>query len=148
MSAFRGAVTTIVASATQSASGNSGALNLPALLGGGADGVQFILNVTASSSPTTLDVYLQHSPNQGTTWYDFAHFVQVGAVSTAIQSLSWARRSQALVTANTGVITTGDAALAAGIVINGPIVDNYFRAKWVIVGTSYTFSLVAIQDRD
>ena len=148
MSAFRGAVTTIVASATQSASGTSGVLNLPLLLGGGADGVQFILNVTASSAPTTLDVYLQHSPNQGSTWYDFAHFTQVGAVSTAIQSLSWARRSQALITANTGVVTTGDAALAAGVVINGPIVDNYSRAKWVIAGTSYTFSLIAIQDRD
>ena len=64
------------------------------------------------------------------------------------RSLSWAHRSQALITANTGVVTAGDAALAAGVVINAPIADNFFRAKWVIVGTSYTFSLVAIQDRD
>jgi hypothetical protein len=148
MSAVRGNVTTIVASAAQSASGNSGVLNLPSLLGGAADGIQFILNVTASSAPTTLDVYLQHSPNAGANWYDFGHFAQVGAVSSNTQALSWTRRMMALVSANTGVVATGDAALAAGVVINGPIVDSYFRAKWVIAGTSYTFSLVAVQDRD
>src|SRR5215471_169463 len=145
---YRGYVQTLVASAVQSASGNSGAINLGSITGGAPDAASFILNVTASSAPTTLDVYLQQSPNQGTTWYDFAHFAQVGAVSTSIQALTWGRRTTPNITATQAVVTTGDAALAAGVVINGPIVDNFFRAKWVIVGTSYTFSLTAICDQD
>jgi len=142
---FRGSVSTISASSVKSASGNSGTVSLAA---GPTDACLFILNVTASSAPTTLDVYLQQSPNQGTTWYDFAHFAQVGAVSTSIQALTWGRRTTPNITATQAVVTTGDAALAAGVVINGPIVDNFFRAKWVIVGTSYTFSLTAICDQD
>jgi hypothetical protein len=30
-------------------------------------------------SGSTLDVYLQHSPDGGTTWYDYAHFSQLAA---------------------------------------------------------------------
>ena len=143
-SVFRGQVITFSASSAKAASGNSGNIVLTRSM----DSAQFILNVTASSSPTTLDVYLQHSPNAGTTWYDFGHFTQVGAVSTSIQSLTWARRSAVNITAKQAVVVTGDAALGAAIVIDGPIVDNYVRAKWVISGTSYTFSLIAIVDSD
>lgn len=147
MPSYRGAAQTLVASATKSASGNSGLINLGALGGGGVDGAQFLLNVTASSSPTTLDVYLQHSPDSGTTFYDFGHFTQVGAVATSIQSLLWTRRDNDG-TGGTGVIVTGDAALAAAKVLAGPICDAFFRVKWVLAGTSYTFSLIAILDKD
>lgn len=147
MPSIRGNIVTISASSVKSSSSTSGTLNLGSLCGGGVDAAQFILNVTASSSPTTLDVYLQHSPDAGTTWYDFGHFTQVGAVSTSIQALLWTRRDNDG-TGGTGVIVTGDAALAAAKVLNGPIADNYFRAKWVVAGTSYTFSLIAILDRD
>ena len=141
----RGALLTISASSAKTTSGNSGVIQFPE---GAPDSCQFILNLTASSSPTTLDIYLQHSPNTGTTWYDFAHFAQVGAVSTNIQALTWSRRTGPTISATQAVVVTGDAALAAGVVINGPIVDNYFRAKWVIVGTSYTFSLIGVYDKD
>ena len=145
---YRGYVQTLVASAVQSASGNSGAINLGSITGAAPDAASFILNVTASSAPTTLDVYLQFSTNQGTTWTDFAHYTQVGAVSTNIQLIQWARRSQALNAANTADTVTGDAVLAAGVVLNTPIIDNYFRVRWVIAGTSYTFSVIGILDRD
>jgi hypothetical protein len=79
---------------------------------GSPDAANFILNVSASSSPTTLDVYLQTSTDSGTTWYDFGHFTQVGAVSTSIQALQWSRRANDATNA-TAVIVTGDAALAA-----------------------------------
>jgi hypothetical protein len=141
----RGGTLTITASSAKTTSGNSGVVQFPE---GAPDAVQFILNVTASSTPTTLDIYLQHSPNAGTTWYDFAHFAQVGAVSTSIQALTWSRRTGPTIAATQAVVVTGDAALAAGVVINGPIVDNYFRAKWVVAGTSYTFSLTGIYDKD
>jgi hypothetical protein len=139
-------VSVLAASAVRSASsGTSGILNLG--LGMGApDAATFFLKVTASSSPTTLDVYLQTSTDAGTTWYDFGHFTQVGAVSTSIQALQWSRRANSATNA-TAVIVTGDAALAAATVINGPIVDSAFRVKWAISGTSYTFSVVAILDK-
>lgn len=111
------------------------------------DSAVFYLVVTASSSPTTLDMYLQHSLDAGSTWTDFAHFTQVGAVSTSYQALQWTRK-QTDGTGGTNVIVTGDAALAATKVINGPIASNYLRAKWVIAGTSYTFSLKVVMDRD
>lgn len=135
MSAIRGKVVTVSASSVKSASGNSGIIQLPR-----ADSAVFLLNVTGSSSPTTLDIYLQHSPDGGTTFFDFGHFTQVGAVSTSIQALTWSRRTTPTISATQAVVVTGDAALAAGVVINGPIVDGQFRAKWVIAGTSYTFS--------
>jgi hypothetical protein len=144
-SVIRGGTLTISASSVKSASGNSGVVQFP---DGAIDACQFLLNVTASNTPTTLDVYLQHSIDGGTTWYDFAHFAQVGAVSTAKQALTWSRRTTPNITASQAVVATGDAALAAGVVINGPVVDNQFRAKWVIVGTSYTFSLTGIFDKD
>jgi hypothetical protein len=62
-------------------------------------------------------------------------------------SVLWTRRDNDG-TAGTGVIVTGDAALAAAKVLNGPIATSLFRAKWVIAGTSYTFSLIACLDRD
>ena len=146
MSSLRGGLFTLSASSTKSASGNTGVLNLGGLAP--IDAAQFILNVTNSSAPTTLDVYLQWSSDAGTTWWDFAHFAQVGAVSTNKQALTWSRRTAPNITPNQAVVATGDAALAAGVVINGPIVDDYIRAKWVIAGTSYTFSLLGVYDRD
>ncbi len=145
MPIVRGAVQTLVASAAQTTTGNSGAINLGSGIGGSPDAATFILNVTASSSPTTLDIYLQ--TQVGLTWYDFAHFTQVGAVATSIQVAQWTRRAMDA-TQGTPVIVTGTAALAAAKVINGPIVDSLFRVAWVISGTSYTFSVVAILDRD
>lgn len=143
MANLRGQLVTISASSAKTTSGNSGVIKSFR-----ADAAQFILNVTASSTPTTLDIYLQHSTDGGTTWFDFAHFAQVGAVATNIQALTWSRRTTPNITATQAVVATGDAALAAGVVINGPIFDNVFRAKWVIVGTSYTFSLIACTDAD
>lgn len=143
MSQVRGQVVTISASSVKSASGTSAT---PTSFR--ADSAVFFLNVTASSSPTTLDVYLQSSIDGGTTWRDFGHFTQVGAVSTSIQALTWTRRSNANITASQAVVVTGDAALGASIVIDGPIVDAQVRAKWVIAGTSYTFSIIAIVDSD
>jgi hypothetical protein len=146
MAVYRGLVQTLVASAARTTSGNSGVLNLGGP-GGVPDAGTFILNVTASSVPTTLDVYLQHSPDAGVTFYDFGHFAQVLAVSTNIQALIWSRRSTDG-TQGVNVIANGDAALAPSKVIAAPIRDAQFRVKWVIVGTSYTFQVLAILDRD
>lgn len=96
--------------------------------------------VTASAVPTSLNLYVQHSLDGGTTWDDFISFLQVGAVGTARQIAQWNRDAVSA----SAVHAASDAALTAGTVINGPVGDDW-RLKWVIVGTSYTFSVVARQ---
>ncbi|HWY69563.1 MAG TPA: hypothetical protein VNX88_12915 [Terriglobales bacterium] len=148
MANIRGNVQTLLASAARTTSGTSAVLNLPNLMGGGVDGAQFLLNVSAISAGTTLDVFLQHSPDAGTTFYDFGHFAQVtSTTASGVQAMLWTRRDNDG-TGGTAVIATGDAALAASKVLNGPIADNYFRVKWTLAGTSYTFALTGVLDRD
>ena len=89
----------------------------------------------------------QNSVDGRTTWYDFAHFTQVGAVATSIQAAQWSRLVTDAPNA-TGVLVTGDAALAAAKVVNVPIVDSQVKVKWEIAGNSYTFALLAILDRN
>jgi len=147
MPAYRGLFQQVLPAVLRTTSNQGGIINL-GTPGGPPSGGTFALVVSASNTPTSLDVYIQTSPNQGTTWYDFIHFAQVGAVSSYFHSVQWSRKGQALNTTGTGVTVTGDAALAQGVVLNTPIVDNYVRVKWVMVGTSYTFQIVAALDRD
>lgn len=143
MPILRGVKQVLVASGLRSASGDSGRLSFTY---GSPGSATFSLVVTASSSPTTLDLYLQTSLD-GSTWIDFGHFSQIGAVATAASSLQWAR-SQKDATQATQSLATGDGVLAAGKAVNGPIIDNWIRVKWVIVGTSYTFAVSVIWDQD
>ena len=106
------------------------------------------LNVTASSAPTSLNVYFQHSVDGGTTWDDFISFTQV-TTGVSRQIAQWSRQTVSLgggtfggETGSALVHTAGDGVLTAGSVLNGPIGDNQ-RIKYVIVGTSYTFSIQA-----
>jgi hypothetical protein len=106
------------------------------------------LNVSAITTGTTLDVYIQEElPVSGATdkrgdvptgtsvWNDFLHFTQV-TTSTG----TWV----ASVVGGSNVASAlKDAALAAGTVISGPIGTNW-RVKYVAVGTSYTFAVTAI----
>lgn len=99
----------------------------------------FLLTVgTVSGTAPKLDVYLQSSPDDGTTWYDFAHFAQVTA--TATRQAKWVRD----VTPSTPEEATQTAALAAGTVRQGPVLA-WWRGRAVLAGTnpSFTFSLKA-----
>lgn len=106
----------------------------------------FLLNVTAAATEVgdTLDVYLQHSVDGGTTWNDFVHFTQVlGNGGAKKFEAVW----NALMAPETELAAPGDAALAAGVK-QGPIGDK-IRAKWVVVeananaNASFTFSVHA-----
>lgn len=101
------------------------------------------LALTGSSSPTTLDVYFQHSVDGGTNWDDFMN-LHLGAVASGVLFGQWQRRM--IMTAGTSPDDTGavhakaDGALTANTALWGPVGDDW-RLKTVIVGTSYTFSL-------
>lgn len=103
---------------------------------------KLLLDVTAAGTLVgdTLDVYVQTSPDGGTTWDDFVHFTQVlGNGGAKKFTAAWSRD----IAPTTPMGPLNDAALAAGV-NQGPV-SRSARVKWVIVnggGThSFTFSL-------
>ena len=104
---------------------------------------EFLLNVTAAGSVAgdTLDVYIQASADNGTTWDDFVHFTQVLGNGGAKKFLA---RWQGMIAPTTALAAPQDVAMAAGVA-QGPH-GNRWRTKWVIVnggGThSFTFSVL------
>ncbi len=65
----------------------------------------------------TLDVYIQWSPDNGTTWFDYAHFAQLASGASALQACC----SSSFGTTVPVVIGGGTApALAAGACVGGP----------------------------
>lgn len=121
---------TLVSSAARTANGNSGVLPstlLPDV--SDIDSATFFLDVLAAASAAadTLDVYIQSSPDDGTTWDDFVHFTQVLGNGGAKQFLArWLRN----VTPEREQAAPQDAAMAAGV-IQGPV-DPTWRVKWVV----------------
>lgn len=107
--------------------------------------VVFYLSVTvaATDAGDTLDVYIQHSPDGGTTYDDFVHFTQVLGNGGAKKLVAtWFRD----VTPTSALKPVADASLAAGVQ-QGPVAPTW-RVKWVVVdagsvNVSFTFSLVA-----
>ncbi len=108
----------------------------------------FFLSVTAAATEAgdTLDVYLQHSPDGGTTWDDFGHFTQVLGNGGAKKFLGrWTRPITPTTPASTA---PRDGALTAGTFEQGPI-STLWRVRWVIVDVvtngnqSFTFGVTA-----
>lgn len=139
------AAQTLVASAARTASGNSGAITPFANKFNSVQAVVFLLIVSAAATDAgdLLDVYIQHSPDDGTTWDDFAHFTQVLGNGGAKKFIATWNRD---VTPESELKAPADAALAAGV-LQGPVSPTW-RVKWVVVdaGTvnvSFTFSILA-----
>ncbi len=85
----------------------------------------------------TLDIYLQTSPDAGTTFVDYAHFTQFAASSAATkQAFSVSKSAQGL--SSSAPLTVGSAttpALAANTVVGG---DRGDRIRVVFVAGSGT----------
>jgi hypothetical protein len=99
-----------------------------------------LLDVTASTAPTTLDVWIQkklHTFNGTAVWTDVGHFTQVGAVATAQRTVQ-IETTRAANTGNESAIQAK--AIAAATFNNGPWGDEW-RVAWTVVGTSYTFTV-------
>lgn len=104
---------------------------------------QVLLDVTASSAPTTLDMWVQkkmHTFNCTAVWTDVGHFTQVGAVATN-QQFAMIENIRA---ANTGLVgAIQSKGIAAGTFNNGEWGDEW-RVAWTVVGTSYTCSVTVV----
>jgi len=104
----------------------------------------FMLDVTDANTAAgdTLDVYLQKSPDGGTTWTDFVAFTQVLGNGGAIKHIAeWTED----VAVTDDMHAVEDAALSAGV-NQGPIGDR-IRVKHVGAEADtidFTFSVTAI----
>lgn len=93
-----------------------------------------------------LDVYIQTSPDGGTTWFDYAHYTQLTAGNAAVTKIfTVARSGQQTTITTTG--TNAVPALGAGTVVGGDFTD---RIRFVFVagastsaGASLTFKIYA-----
>lgn len=93
----------------------------------------FQLSVTAAAtdSDDTLDVFIQHTVDGGTTWDDFVHFTQATGDGGAVTYLaSW----QSNATPESELKAPADAAMAAGV-LQGPAAGEW-RVKWVVVDSN------------
>lgn len=83
----------------------------------------------------TLDVYLQGSPDGGTTWVDLVHFAQLAAGAAALYrvcAISKAGQQTTLTAVGTG----SSPALAAGTVVGGDWGDRLRVVHTAGAGTS------------
>lgn len=98
----------------------------------------FVLDVTASNTPTTLDVAIE--AKYGSVYGILARFTQVGAVATST-GLIMVTSEAALATQQT---LAAAPAVGTGLLVNhGMAWLDTLRIAYTIVGTSYTFSVVA-----
>lgn len=105
-------VPTTASTTTYGTSGN-GIIYLPA-----ADTYVILAQLTAGSV-STLNVYIQESWNQGTTWEDVAAFVQLTAAQTKNYRLVLPSAGTAT-TVGVGTVSSAAPALAAGSFADGP----------------------------
>lgn len=83
----------------------------------------------------TLDIYLQYSPDGGTTWVDWGHFAQIAAGAAAInRALGFAKDVQQLTAQTVGTGTSP--ALAAGTFVGGDWGDRLRVVAVAGAGTS------------
>jgi hypothetical protein len=78
----------------------------------------FIYASIQGATGGTLDIYLQVTPDSGTTWVDYAHFPQIAAGAAAIKRV-WAVTKQAQQTTLATVGTGTTPALAANTIVGG-----------------------------
>lgn len=126
----------LLAAAARTASGTSTAVQIQPPLAKWLAGAALHLNVTAAATEVgdTLDVYVQHSLDGGTTFTDFVHFTQV--VGNATEPIDHFAHWVALMTPTAAMHTTEDAALAVGVK-QGPI-GSVWRVKWVVAAATTT----------
>jgi hypothetical protein len=115
---------------------------------GNYDSLQIVADLVGATGGT-LDVYLQTSPDGGTTWYDYAHFPQLLAAAAAIRYMVnvSSRTTSSIVVVGKGTTP----ALALNTVVGGTWGDR-LRALYVAgaatsAGAAITISIVGYTRR-
>ena len=111
------------ASALETATGNG-----PEVIVRTKGKVDFVLDVTAKNTATTLDVVIQGRDAASGKWVQLFDDGDTPALLAFTQ--------------------VGDATPTERITLPAGLADTYIRASWIIVGTSYTFSVSMIAQDD
>ena len=116
---------TLQASGEQTATGNGSAVQLPGM----ANAMAFVFRLTAAADDVgdTLDVFVQTTFDDGTTWVDVAHFTQVNG-DTAVVTPPYYVAKVAAGAAET--MFENATTLSAGSVRN--LLGDKWRARWAI----------------
>lgn len=85
-------------------------------------GALTIIATLTGATGGTLDVYLQVSPDAGTSWYDYAHYAQISGSAAAVTKVITVSR-HAQQTSITTIGTDLTPALAANSVVGGDFGD-------------------------
>ena len=120
----------MVASTAFIASANSAAFSVPT-----GEQLMIGVDITAASGTPVLDLWLQASDDGGTTWYDLPHDIAMQSSSTATEN--------APTTLVRSIIDNRTSTSAAQFVaIYKSLPSDRIRLKWIISGTtpSFTFS--------
>jgi hypothetical protein len=117
----------------------AGTLAHTAVTGLGAYNSMTVYASLVGATGGTLDLYLQYSPDSGTTWVDFAHYAQLAAGASAVQKLFTITKDTS--TAITTVGSGSTPVLAANTVVNGDWGD---RIRLVEVAGASTSAGAAI----
>jgi hypothetical protein len=122
----------LVPSAARTSNGNTGAIVINDM---DMENLLVRLSVTAASGTSpTLDVYFQQSLDGGSTWVDVAHYPQVTGTLSNPHYLNLAVGASNVI--SSGV---GDGTIAANS-LGTSLVSNVWRIRWVIGGTSPSFT--------
>lgn len=126
-----------VASGTRTASSTSAALYLPK-----AATYQWILGVSAISGvDTTLDVGIQTTPDNGTTYYDTGPtFKQWTTAMGAGQDIIRVQPSQGQ--KESGAEWASWTALAGGTIVQNLILTRLYKVRWTIAGANPSVTFV------
>lgn len=126
---------------------DAGSVNVTAVTGlGWASYALFLLSVTAAATGAgdTLDVYIDTSPDGGTTWVNAVHFTQV--IGNGGAKKEWAVVSVSGAPAATATAVTSDAASG---VVRPAVLGDALRVRHTVVdggsaAQSFTFSVTAL----
>lgn len=104
----------------------------------------FLLSITASATEAgdTLDVFVDVSPDSGTTWVNAVHFTQQAGNGAAKKEVA------VLDPSNPGTAVVDVTSDAAAAVVRPAVWGNQIRARWAIVdsgnaNSSHTFEVIA-----
>jgi hypothetical protein len=87
---------------------------------------------TFTGTSPTIDIYVQTTPDGGSTWYDMVHMTQItAAVSKSLAQ--WARLGVS--TQGTTTSTSGCSTLGSGLVSPLPILSQFMRIAVKLGGT-------------
>ena len=126
---------TLLASALRTAGTVDGATVMSGELAH-ATAIVFELNISAQTG-TTIDVAVEASLD-GTNWFIIAKFSQTGAATGIKYAKAYHNTTFA-----TEVAPVAAPAVSGAFTVNNFAWDKYWRASYVLVGTNYTFSVLA-----